>query len=129
MTKFDKSDLIRIKSSSPSFLMIAEQYGTCDDCLQVGHHPVQVVWSPRPRGELHSLNREEDLYKLSQTGQMSDQLSSRVLYIFNVHLSIQVFCWMDKWHGMTMDDIRALEEQTKLELDEERAKVSQESIS
>ena len=31
---------------------------------------------------------------------------------------------MDKWHGMTMDDIRALEEQTKLELDEERAKVS-----
>jgi len=34
----------------------------------------------------------------------------------------QVFCWMDKWHGMTMEDIRALEEQTKLELDEERAK-------
>ena len=31
---------------------------------------------------------------------------------------------MDKWHGMTMEDIRALEEQTKLELDEERAKVS-----
>ena len=35
----------------------------------------------------------------------------------------QVFCWMDKWHGLTMDDIRALEDQTKLELDEERAKV------
>ena len=31
---------------------------------------------------------------------------------------------MDKWHGMTMDDIRALEEKTKLELDEERSKVS-----
>ena len=30
---------------------------------------------------------------------------------------------MDKWHGMTMEDIRALEEKTKLELDEERAKV------
>ena len=30
---------------------------------------------------------------------------------------------MDKWHGLTMDDIRALEDQTKLELDEERAKV------
>ena len=38
---------------------------------------------------------------------------------------LQVFCWMDKWHGMTMDDIRALEEKTKLELDEERANVSQ----
>jgi len=34
----------------------------------------------------------------------------------------QVFCWMDKWHGMTMADIRALEEETKKKLDEERAK-------
>ena len=34
----------------------------------------------------------------------------------------QVFCWTDKWHGMTMEDIRALEEKTKAELDEERAK-------
>jgi len=34
----------------------------------------------------------------------------------------QVFCWMDKWHGMTMDDIRSLEEETKKKLDEERAK-------
>jgi len=34
----------------------------------------------------------------------------------------QVFCWMDKWHGMTMDDIRALEDKTKRELDEERSK-------
>jgi len=34
----------------------------------------------------------------------------------------QLFCWMDKWHGMTMDDIRALEEKTKRDLDEEREK-------
>jgi len=34
----------------------------------------------------------------------------------------QVFCWMDRYHGMTMDDIRALEEETKKELDEERGK-------
>jgi len=34
----------------------------------------------------------------------------------------QVFCWMDKWHGMTMEDIRALEEETKNKLDEERSK-------
>ena len=31
---------------------------------------------------------------------------------------------MDKWYGLTMEDIRALEEETKKELDEERAKVS-----
>ncbi|KAH7957010.1 hypothetical protein HPB52_014288 [Rhipicephalus sanguineus] len=34
----------------------------------------------------------------------------------------QVFCWMDRWHGMTMADIRKLEEQTKKELDEQRKK-------
>ncbi|KAH3857514.1 hypothetical protein DPMN_100123 [Dreissena polymorpha] len=34
----------------------------------------------------------------------------------------QVFCLTDKWHGMTMDDIREIEEQTKRELDEIRSK-------
>nr|CAB3264901.1 phosphatidylinositol transfer protein alpha isoform-like [Phallusia mammillata] len=32
----------------------------------------------------------------------------------------QVFCWMDKWFGLTMDDIRRIEEETKKELDEMR---------
>ncbi|KAK8405919.1 hypothetical protein O3P69_006969 [Scylla paramamosain] len=32
----------------------------------------------------------------------------------------QVFCWMDRWHGMTMDDIRRLEDKTKQELDKQR---------
>jgi len=32
-----------------------------------------------------------------------------------------VFCWTDKWHGMTMADIRALEDKTKEELEKKRA--------
>ena len=32
----------------------------------------------------------------------------------------QVFCWTDKWHGMTMEDIRALEGKTKEELENQR---------
>ncbi len=44
-------------------------------------------------------------------------LSTTHFYFF-----LQVFCWTDKWYGMTMEDIRALEEKTKAELDEERAK-------
>ncbi|XP_071537193.1 phosphatidylinositol transfer protein beta isoform-like isoform X1 [Panulirus ornatus] len=32
----------------------------------------------------------------------------------------QVFCWMDRWHGMTMEDIRRLEDITKEELDSQR---------
>lgn len=34
----------------------------------------------------------------------------------------QVFCWLDRWHGMTMKDIRELEDKTKRQLDEERNK-------
>uniref|UniRef100_A0A1D1XFB9 Phosphatidylinositol transfer protein alpha isoform n=1 Tax=Anthurium amnicola TaxID=1678845 RepID=A0A1D1XFB9_9ARAE len=34
----------------------------------------------------------------------------------------QVFCWTDKWYGMTMEDIRALEDKIKYDLDESRAK-------
>jgi len=32
----------------------------------------------------------------------------------------QVFCWIDKWYGMTMDDIRALEDKVRDELDRQR---------
>ncbi len=28
----------------------------------------------------------------------------------------QVFCWTDKWYGLTMKDIRQLEDQTKEDL-------------
>ncbi|KAG9298920.1 hypothetical protein G9A89_015942 [Geosiphon pyriformis] len=36
----------------------------------------------------------------------------------------QVFCWTDKWFGMTMEDIRALEDKTKQELDVSRIQPS-----
>jgi len=28
----------------------------------------------------------------------------------------QVFCWMDRWHGLTLQDIREIEEKTREEL-------------
>ncbi|XP_018333712.1 phosphatidylinositol transfer protein alpha isoform [Agrilus planipennis] len=34
----------------------------------------------------------------------------------------QVFCWIDRWHGLTMDDIRAIEDKTKEELEQLRTK-------
>lgn len=30
----------------------------------------------------------------------------------------QVFCWLDQWHHLSMEDIRKLEEETKKALDE-----------
>lgn len=32
----------------------------------------------------------------------------------------QLFCWTDKWYGMTIQDIRDLEAQTKADLDAKR---------
>lgn len=40
----------------------------------------------------------------------------RLLYTFHR----QVVCWLDKWYGMTIEDIRALEEKTKKDLDDMR---------
>ncbi|XP_065892309.1 phosphatidylinositol transfer protein beta isoform-like [Dysidea avara] len=34
----------------------------------------------------------------------------------------QIFCWMDNWYGLTIDDIRAIEAKTKAELDAQRDK-------
>lgn len=41
-----------------------------------------------------------------------DRLS---IFIFS-----QVFCSTDRWYGLTMEDIRAIEDQTKEELDKAR---------
>lgn len=30
----------------------------------------------------------------------------------------QLFCWIDKWVGLTMEDIRRMEEETQKELEE-----------
>ncbi|CAG8558958.1 11923_t:CDS:2 [Racocetra fulgida] len=38
------------------------------------------------------------------------------------HSEKTVFGWTDKWFGMTMEDIRALEDKTKLDLDESLSK-------
>ncbi|CAK9303013.1 unnamed protein product [Gordionus sp. m RMFG-2023] len=34
----------------------------------------------------------------------------------------ELFCWIDRWHGLSMKDIRSLEERTKAELDNKRLK-------
>lgn len=43
--------------------------------------------------------------------------------IFN-NFHRQVYCWMDRWLGLTMDDIRRIEDKTQEELDEMRSKGS-----
>jgi hypothetical protein len=40
--------------------------------------------------------------------------------LIDMHLYRQLFCWTDKWYGLTIEDIRKIEEQTKRDLDEKR---------
>jgi len=47
------------------------------------------------------------------------QKAERRLFL-NFHR--QVFCWIDRWHGLTIQDIRDIEEKTRKELDELRQK-------
>ena len=43
-------------------LFPAEHSGACDDRLQAGDRPVQVVGAAGQGGELHPYNREETLH-------------------------------------------------------------------
>ncbi|XP_041668570.1 phosphatidylinositol transfer protein alpha isoform-like [Cheilinus undulatus] len=47
-----------------------------------------------------------------------DKMEKRVFTNFHR----QLFCWMDKWYGLTMEDIRRMEDETQKELDEMRGK-------
>ncbi|KAL1456523.1 hypothetical protein WDU94_001247 [Cyamophila willieti] len=66
-------------------------------------------------------------YKLVQGQFLWRGLQTRVEnFMFNTHkrLSIkfnrQVFCWMDSWYDLTMEDIRRIEDETKGQLDTQR---------
>lgn len=54
---------------------------------------------------------------------LQDKVESKIVstvrrVLFNFHR--QVFCWIDKWHGMTIEDIRELEKATKEDLEKLR---------
>lgn len=52
-------------------------------------------------------------------GQVENFIQKQERRIFQL-FHRQVFCWIDQWHGLTMEDIRRLEDKTKEELDRQR---------
>ncbi|VDQ04171.1 unnamed protein product [Trichobilharzia regenti] len=50
-------------------------------------------------------------------GRVETLIQSQERRIF-LNFNRQVFCWLDKWYGLSMDDIRDVEEKTKKELDQ-----------
>lgn len=47
-------------------------------------------------------------------------LHTRTTLITTFFFIRQLFCWTDRWYGLTIEDIRAIEEQTKKDLDAKR---------
>ena len=66
----------------------------------------------------YKLYKVEFKWRLIQTAVQNLIMKAIRRLLLNFHR--QVFCWIDKWHGLTMEDIRKIEEQTKLELDKQR---------
>eukprot|EP00834_Sanchytrium_tribonematis_P008463 NODE_1004_length_2718_cov_0.682321.p2 type:complete len:254 gc:universal NODE_1004_length_2718_cov_0.682321:315-1076(+) len=51
-----------------------------------------------------------------------ESLIQDIQHNLNIKFNRQVFCSIDQWHGMTIEDIRRLEDQTKNDLDAKRDK-------
>ena len=75
--------------------------------------------------EIRQYNKISYFHRAHYSSVRDDLSSLSVLFLFlkaerriftNFHR--QVFCWTDSWFGMTMEDIRALEDKTKKDLDE-----------
>lgn len=90
-------------------------------CLQAGHGEVQVVGSAEQSGKLHpkglwtptlicGRHPTQQLTVLDVPAQQEKRLFT------NFHR--QLFCWIDKWIDLNMEDIRRMEEETRKELDE-----------
>jgi len=94
---------------------------------KTGRGPLGKTWIEERRKE----DNEEAVmcaYKYIETKFKWMGLTSQVeKYIHTLQLRIltsfhrQVFCWLDKWHGMTIEDIRKYEEETKANLEKMRA--------
>lgn len=56
-------------------------------------------------------------------GKLESMIQRQELRLFT-HFHRQVFCMTDQWYGMTMEDVRRMEEETKRELEIQRAQGS-----
>jgi hypothetical protein len=47
-----------------------------------------------------------------------EALIHKIIHGVFVKFHRQLFCWMDQWHGLTMTDIRQIEDEAKRDLEE-----------
>lgn len=80
-----------------------------------------MVWSSVQSRKFHSKNRTKAIHEIPSVSLFAHwpEFLMYLLVCVSTFCS-QVFCWMDRWYGLTMDDIRALEDRTKEDLDRQR---------
>ncbi|XP_074535572.1 phosphatidylinositol transfer protein beta isoform-like [Halichoeres trimaculatus] len=61
-------------------------------------------------------------FKLMMLGSSVESMIQKMEKRLFTNFHRQLFCWIDKWYGLSMEDIRRMEEETKKELDEMREK-------
>uniref|UniRef100_A0A8C6U0L3 Phosphatidylinositol transfer protein, alpha a n=1 Tax=Neogobius melanostomus TaxID=47308 RepID=A0A8C6U0L3_9GOBI len=92
--------------------------------LRTGRGPLSIGWQRAlvtdgtPHMCCYKLVKAEFKWRMFQ-GKVESAIQKMEKRLFtNFHRKL--FCTMDSWYGMTMDDIRKMEEETKKELDEMR---------
>lgn len=88
---------------------------------------IQMVRSTVKSGKFHSKNRTKAIHSIPSVSVLSNglielfiYLNKKPFYLIVYCIFSQLFCWIDRWYGLTMEDIRALEDKTKEELDQQR---------
>lgn len=98
--------------------------------VQTGHRQVPVVGSADQSGEFHPKGTAaatgwaarrwrislQSFLKIFLPPPPSSHSQQEKRIFTNFHR--QLFCWIDKWVGLTMEDIRRMEEETQKELEE-----------
>ncbi|KAI8997850.1 hypothetical protein BDB01DRAFT_772661 [Pilobolus umbonatus] len=52
----------------------------------------------------------------------TESFIAKTIHSLFINFHRQLFCWTDRWYGLTIEDIRAIEEETKKDLDIKRNK-------
>ena len=121
-----------LKKRDVAFIDIANDPVSGRD-YKLSEDPTKFVSEKTGRGPLTSKNWRQDCepvmcaYKLVTVEFVFRGFQNRIeSFIMNQEARLflnfhrQLFCWLDRWYGLTMQDIRALEAETKRVLDEQR---------
>lgn len=83
---------------------------------KTGRGPLEGKWQQNQNPVMccYKLYRVLFKWRLLQTKVENTIMKSVRRLLFNFHR--QVFCWLDRWYGMTIEEIRELEAETKKEL-------------